>query len=134
MSSRPGGRGRRTRGVTALLVVLVGILVGCTSQPDRPATTPLTTAVGADATRSRAAELQAGLTHLLVERVHVTAAARAAVPDAARAAASASLDDASTAPADLLGGDLRGRAGAAPAGAADLRPARAAARGRRAGG
>lgn len=108
MSSRPGGRGRRTRGVTALLVVLVGVLVGCTSQPDRPATTPLTTAVGADATRSRAAELQAGLTHLLVERVHVTAAARAAVPDADRAAASASLDDASTALADLLGATYEG--------------------------
>ena len=108
MSSRPGGRRRRTRGVAALLVVLVGVLAGCTSQPDRPATTPLTTAVGAEATRSRAAELQAGLTHLLVERVHVTAAARAAVTDADRAAASASLDDASTALADLLGATYEG--------------------------
>ena len=108
MSSRPGGRRRRARGVTALLVVLLAVLTGCSAEPDRPVTTPVSTAVGADASRSRAAELQAGLTHLLVERVHVTAAARGAVADADRAETTAALDDSSVALADLLGATFTG--------------------------
>jgi len=104
--------------VTALLVVLIGVLAGCSNAPDRtppgrtapdrPATAPVTSAVGADATRSRAAELQSGLTHLLVERVHVTAAARAAVRDTDRAEAGAALEEASTGLADLLGASFSG--------------------------
>jgi len=94
--------------VTALLVVLVAVVTGCSAEPGRPLTTPVTTAVGADASRSRAAELQAGLTHLLVERVHVTAAARGAVDEADRVEATAALDDVSTALADLLGATFTG--------------------------
>ena len=111
MSSQPAGRRRRARGATALLVVLVAVLTGCSAQPDRPVTTPVNTAVGADASRSRAAELQAGLTHLLVERVQVTATARAAVAEADRVEAAAALDDSSAALADLLGATFTGARG-----------------------
>lgn len=113
MSTWPVCVRRRGRRATALLVLGVLLLTACSSsaEPDRAAgraTTQPTTAVGADATRSRAAELQAGLTHLLVERVHVTAAARSAVGEAQRDDGAAALDEVSVSLADLLGATYTG--------------------------
>ena len=95
----------------ALALALVP-LTGCTSTPDgRAAPVPSTDSAvtGAAATSRPAVELQAGLTAVLVERVHVVAATTDAIADAGgdlqgpSAAARASLDAASTALADVLG-------------------------------
>lgn len=106
------GRRRTPRVPAPLLVVglaLLALLPACSA--DRPAGTLAAapaTGVGADASRSRAAELQAGLTHLLVERVDVTAAARAAVGGPAADAGATALDDVAVALADLLGATYTG--------------------------
>lgn len=80
MTTSPALRRRRaTRRLAALLVVALSC-VACT-QDAAPAPAPSTSTVttGAAASQSRAAELQAGLTYVLVERVYVTAAATSAV-------------------------------------------------------
>jgi len=80
MTTSPALRRRRaTRRLAALLVVALSC-VACTQDaapPPAPSTSTVTT--GAAASQSRAAELQAGLTYVLVERVYVTAAATSAV-------------------------------------------------------
>lgn len=106
MTIRPAWARRRARRAAVLLVLPVLLLPACSSGPDRPdgrSTPQQSSAVGAGATRSRAAELQAGLTHLLVERVHTTAAARGAVGELERVDAAAALDGVAVALADLLG-------------------------------
>lgn len=113
MSTWPVCVRRRGHQATTLLVLAVLVLTGCSSAPEPDpsagrSTTQTTTTVGADATRSRAAELQAGLTHLLVERVHVTAAARGAVGEAERDGGAAALDEVAVALADLLGATYTG--------------------------
>lgn len=87
----------RARGVVALLAVLV-LVPACGSPAADPPSMRSPGTVGADASRTRAAELQAGVTHLLVERVYATAAARTGEP-----AAVAALDASAQALADLLG-------------------------------
>jgi hypothetical protein len=75
---------------------------GCTSgqAPAAPAPTGVT---GAAASSSPVAELQAGLTALLVERAYVVAAATSAVAAGPAVGAVAALDANSTALADVLG-------------------------------
>ena len=105
---RPAARHVLLR-VAAMALVLVPS-AACTSQADPPPTRPMVVMqAGAAATSSPVAELQAGLTALLVERAYLVAAVTEAVaasggviarePDAALAA----LDANSVALADLLG-------------------------------
>lgn len=102
--------------LAAVALALTGS-AGCTSgdAPGPRATTPATSAVGAAAASSPVAELQAGLTALLVERTYLVAAATDAVAasrgrvDVAEAeAALAALDAGSAALADVLGATYRG--------------------------
>ncbi len=73
-------RRRAARRLTALLIVslssVAGVATACSSQSPAPPPPSVDgqVATGAAASRSRAAELQAGLTAVLVERVYVTAA------------------------------------------------------------
>lgn len=104
MTLRAGAARRRAPRAAALLLVLPLLLVAACSSPPPPAATTAqpASAVGADATRSRTAELQAGLTHLLVERVYETSAARTAADEAERDDAAAALDESAVALAGLL--------------------------------
>ncbi|MGI8536590.1 MAG: hypothetical protein ACR2K2_08840 [Mycobacteriales bacterium] len=81
MTTSPALRRRRAaRRLAALLVVALSS-AACTQDAAAPPPAPRTSTVttGAVASQSRAAELQAGLTYVLVERVYVTAAATSAV-------------------------------------------------------
>ena len=97
----------------ACLALSAPVLTAC-SEPSAPAARPQSPTAepvaGAEATSRPAVELQAALTAVLVERVHVVAATTDAVADAggrlqapAAEAARSSLDAASTALADVLG-------------------------------
>lgn len=99
-------------------VPLVLVVAGCSTQPEPPASPGAVSAgpvqVGAAAASTPAAELQAGLTALLVERAYLVAAATDAVAAAAgqpspqAEAALAVLDANSAALADLLGATYSG--------------------------
>ena len=75
MRTAPRGRAAARRSALLVAAVLSGSLAvtGCTADPP-PVAAPASGVplVGAAASHSRAAELQAGLTHLLVERVYFT--------------------------------------------------------------
>ena len=106
-------RRRRPRGVPArsVLALLASVLLlpACTAAPEAvPGAAVTSSVVGADASRTRAAELRAGLTHLLVERVYATAAARAVLDEDGSSDAVAALDDRAVALADLLGATYTG--------------------------
>ena len=106
-------RRRRPRGVPArsVLALLASVLLlpACTAAPEAvPGAVVTSSVVGADASRTRAAELRAGLTHLLVERVYATAAARAVLDEDGSSDAVAALDDRAVALADLLGATYTG--------------------------
>ncbi|MCW2680126.1 MAG: hypothetical protein JWM62_1527, partial [Frankiales bacterium] len=95
-------------------LVLALAATACSSTGGSSASTPApgTGAVGAAATSSAVAELQAGLTALLVERTYLVAAATEAVEAGRRdgpasSAALAALDDGSVALADVLGATYR---------------------------
>ena len=108
---RPARARRRARRAAALLVLPALLLPACSAGTDPSggrSTQQRTSTVGADATRSRAAELQAGLTHLLVERVHLTNAARGTTSEPERVAAATALDGVAVALADLLGATSAG--------------------------
>lgn len=115
MATAAGSAHRRARWPAVLLVVLV-LLVACSADPaPSPQPTGERSLAGADASRTRAAELRAGLTHLLVERTYVTAASVMAVraADGSLTAATvadelASLDAGAVALADLLGASYTG--------------------------
>lgn len=113
--TRPGARPPLRRPVpvvAALVLVVLVVLAGCSS-PAAPATAPAAVrpaALGAAAASSPAAELQAGLTALLVERTYAVAAVTRAVvvaqgrlDEPGPVAALDALADASTALADVLG-------------------------------
>lgn len=95
----------------AALALTCAVAAGCASEPVTPAPAPVRTpGVGAAAASSPAAELQAALTALLVERTYVVGAATSAVaatggrreqPPAA--AALAALAESSAGLADVLG-------------------------------
>jgi hypothetical protein len=95
----------------AAVALALAAASGCTSSdPPAAPTRPAERAVGAAAASSPAAELQAGLTALLVERAYVVSAATDAVATAAGrlteptpASALDALDANSTALADVLG-------------------------------
>lgn len=94
--------------VAAVVLVLVPT-AACTSQADPAPAPPITTQAGAAAASSPVAELQAGLTALLVERTYVVVAVTEAVAASGGALAReadtalAALDANSMALADLLG-------------------------------
>ena len=83
----------------------MALLVGCSSSTGRPSASALPDGplVGAAASSSRAAEIEAGLTSALVERVYATAAARAASTQDRATSAGGTLDRGSQALAELLG-------------------------------
>ena len=84
----------------AVVPLLSAALLGCSSATPpsaAPSTAPAAT-VGAAASSTRAAELEAGLTAVLVERAYVVAAAAGGSPEAA-----AALDASSLALAEVLG-------------------------------
>jgi hypothetical protein len=104
----PGGGHERRAGFAAVaaLVGAVAVLVACSGPPatqpsGQPGARP---AVGAAASSGPVAELQAGLTSALVERVYATAAVRSAARGDRPSSAGGSLDEGSLALADLLGG------------------------------
>lgn len=109
---RPVARRPPRRPVRLAAALAVLLLAGCSSGA-APFAAPVTVrpaALGASAASSPAAELQAGLTALLVERTYAVAAATSAVVaaqgrprDLGATAALDALGDASTALADLLG-------------------------------
>jgi hypothetical protein len=113
MTSGAGGsRHRQATARLAALSLVALLLASCTSgEPTSTATSTATqVATGAAASSSRTAELAAGLTQVLVERVYVTQAAGDAVAssaaraDAPSAAASRiALDASSQAVASVLG-------------------------------
>lgn len=96
------GRSRYVGSAAALAALL--LLPACSEGGvPRPSTPPAGQSLsGADASRSQAAELEAGVTSLLVERVHLTAATRAANEDS-RSDLVAALDASSASLAELLG-------------------------------
>lgn len=102
MRLRPAPAARRSLLRLAVLPLVVLLVGGCTSaaDPAPPSPSPLT---GAGASTSPAAELQAGLTSLLVERVHVVAAMSAGVARGEATNEILALDDVSVALADVLG-------------------------------
>lgn len=94
-----------TRAASAVLAVLLVVgLSGCgagdAAVQARPAASP---AIGAAAAVSAVAELQTGLTELLVERVHVAAAVTRAAATGDAEPELAALDEISVALADVLG-------------------------------
>lgn len=94
-----------TRAAAASLAVLLVVgLSGCGADAAavqaRPSTSP---AIGAAAAVSAVAELQTGLTELLVERVHVAAAVTRAAAAGDAEPELAALDEISVALADVLG-------------------------------
>ncbi|MBW3640971.1 MAG: hypothetical protein KY451_14170 [Actinobacteria bacterium] len=112
MTSGAGSRHRQATARLAALSLVALLLASCTSgDPTSTATgTASQAATGAAASSSRTAELAAGLTQVLVERVYVTQAARNAVASsAARAdppsaeASRVALDASSQAVASVLG-------------------------------
>jgi hypothetical protein len=112
MTSGAGSRLRQATARLAALSLVALLLASCTSgEPTSTATGPATqVATGAAASSSRTAELAAGLTQVLVERVYVTqAAVNAVASSAARAdppsaaASRAALDASSRAVASVLG-------------------------------
>lgn len=102
MRLRPAPAARRLLVGLAALPLVVLLVGGCTSSAD-PAPPPPSPVLGAAASSSPAAELQAGLTTLLVERVHVVAAMTAAVARGDATNEILALDDVSVALADVLG-------------------------------
>lgn len=103
----------------AALALVCAAAAGCAPDPVAPAPAPVRTeAVGAAAASSPAAELQAALTALLVERTYVVAAATSAVAatggrreSAPAAAALEALDESSAGLADVLGATYSGARG-----------------------
>lgn len=103
----PGDRPRRRSALRSFpaLLVAVALLVACSGPAGRPPAPvpPAGPVVGAAASSSRAAELEAGLTSALVERVYATAAVRVAATQDRPTSAGATLDRGSQALAELLG-------------------------------
>lgn len=98
--SAPAAR-RSLVGLAALTLALLPA-TGCTGEGPAVVAAP-SPAVGAAAATSPVAELQAGLTALLVERVHLVDAMSQAVAAGEPDAAVEALDEASVALAELLG-------------------------------
>jgi len=103
----PGGGPRRRAGVGPIAALLVAgaLLVACSSPTGNPSSKPPAGGplIGAAASSSRVAELEAALTSALVERVYATAAARSAALRDRSSSAGGTLDRGSLALADLLG-------------------------------
>lgn len=102
MRLRPAPAARRSFARLAALPLVVLLVAGCSSSAD-PAPPPPSPVTGAAASTSPVAELQAGLTTLLVERVHVVAAMTTGVARGDATNEILALDAVSVALADVLG-------------------------------